>query len=241
MSEQIEKDLVLLGATAIEDRLQDGVPECIATLKRAGIKIWVLTGDKLETAISIGFATCLLNHDMNLIVIREGRKGSGGIGVYEQLRKAAEFFSNDPEIQKSLREMQAPAPAESNGTPRPSMSNLRSMSIGADSILSMPTTSRPGGYALVIDGVALKHALEKWRPLLLSLACKCKGVICCRVSPLQKAEVVKLVKHGRDALTCAIGDGANDVSMIQVILSEYILYENHMTQYSRLTFNFPYF
>jgi phospholipid-translocating ATPase len=51
VSDELERDLRLLGATAIEDKLQDGVPETIADLKRAGIKIWVATGDKLETAI----------------------------------------------------------------------------------------------------------------------------------------------------------------------------------------------
>jgi phospholipid-translocating ATPase len=51
ISDELEQDLRLLGATAIEDQLQDGVPETIADLKRAGIKIWVATGDKLETAI----------------------------------------------------------------------------------------------------------------------------------------------------------------------------------------------
>ena len=51
VSDEIERDLQLLGATAIEDRLQDGVPEVIADLKVAGIKIWVATGDKMETAI----------------------------------------------------------------------------------------------------------------------------------------------------------------------------------------------
>ena len=52
-SDELERDLRLLGATAIEDKLQDGVPEAIADLKRAGIKIWVATGDKLETAIGM--------------------------------------------------------------------------------------------------------------------------------------------------------------------------------------------
>jgi len=51
MSDEMERELRLLGATAIEDKLQDGVPEAIADLKRAGIKVWVATGDKLETAI----------------------------------------------------------------------------------------------------------------------------------------------------------------------------------------------
>jgi len=56
VSDEIERDLLLLGATAIEDKLQDGVPETIADLKKAGIKIWVLTGDKLETAIGVSFS-----------------------------------------------------------------------------------------------------------------------------------------------------------------------------------------
>ena len=55
VAELIEKDLVLIGCTAIEDKLQEGVPICIETLARAGIKIWVLTGDKMETAINIAY------------------------------------------------------------------------------------------------------------------------------------------------------------------------------------------
>ena len=54
VAEQIEKDLILLGATAIEDKLQQGVPDTIQVLLDAGIKIWILTGDKQETAINIG-------------------------------------------------------------------------------------------------------------------------------------------------------------------------------------------
>jgi phospholipid-transporting ATPase len=55
VGELIEKELILLGCTAIEDKIQEGVPTCIETLSRAGIKIWVLTGDKMETAINIGY------------------------------------------------------------------------------------------------------------------------------------------------------------------------------------------
>lgn len=55
VAELIEKDLILIGCTAIEDKLQEGVPTCIETLARAGIKIWMLTGDKMETAINIGY------------------------------------------------------------------------------------------------------------------------------------------------------------------------------------------
>ena len=55
MGELIEKNLILIGCSAIEDKLQEGVPTCIETLSRAGIKIWVLTGDKMETAINIAY------------------------------------------------------------------------------------------------------------------------------------------------------------------------------------------
>lgn len=61
MAELIEKDLVLIGCTAIEDKLQEGVPSCIETLSRAGIKIWVLTGDKMETAINIAYGEFIVN------------------------------------------------------------------------------------------------------------------------------------------------------------------------------------
>ena len=70
-AELIEKDLTLLGATAIEDKLQDGVPDTIATLMQAGIKVWVLTGDRQETAINIGFSCRLITGDMTLIVVNE--------------------------------------------------------------------------------------------------------------------------------------------------------------------------
>ena len=65
MNELIEYDLELIGSTAIEDRLQDGVGETIKFMKDAGIKVWVLTGDKIETAINIGFSSKLLDFEMH--------------------------------------------------------------------------------------------------------------------------------------------------------------------------------
>jgi phospholipid-transporting ATPase len=70
-AEMIEKDLVLLGATAIEDKLQDGVPDTIHTLMEAGIRVWVLTGDRQETAINIGFSCKLITPDMLMLVCNE--------------------------------------------------------------------------------------------------------------------------------------------------------------------------
>lgn len=64
---EFERDLVLVGATCVEDRLQDNVPETISDLQSAGIKIWMLTGDKLETAENIGYSCKLLNKNMEII------------------------------------------------------------------------------------------------------------------------------------------------------------------------------
>lgn len=66
---EMEKDFTLVGSTAIEDKLQDGVGETIQFIKDAGIKVWVLTGDKVETAINIGYSCCLLNNGMNQFLI----------------------------------------------------------------------------------------------------------------------------------------------------------------------------
>ncbi|KAG0200243.1 hypothetical protein BGX28_006650 [Mortierella sp. GBA30] len=172
--EIIEHSLILLGGTAIEDRLQEGVPECIALLSRAGIKLWVLTGDKTETAINIGFACNLLQRDMILIIIQAQDKED----TREQLMKALDKFWG--------RE--------------------------ADKDPSLVNKS----HALIIDGETLKYGLSpSLNGLLLDVSKRCKSVICCRVSPLQKAKVVSMVKRGLDVMTLSIGDGANDVSMIQ--------------------------
>ncbi|RPB02219.1 phospholipid-translocating P-type ATPase [Choiromyces venosus 120613-1] len=170
-AELIEKELYLLGATAIEDRLQDGVPDTIHTLQTAGIKVWVLTGDRQETAINIGMSCKLISEDMNLVIVNE---------------EDMESTRND--LSKKLAAIKA------------------QKSSGAE----------PEALALIIDGRSLTFALEKdLEKTFLDLAVLCKAVLCCRVSPLQKALVVKLVKRHLKAILLAIGDGANDVSMIQ--------------------------
>eukprot|EP00741_Cyanophora_paradoxa_P005048 tig00000851_g4890.t1 len=171
-AELIEKELVLVGATAIEDKLQEGVPDAIATLAAAGIKIWVLTGDKVETAINIGFSCRLLTDKMVLIVINEETKKD----VRESLLSKREQY-------KEL--------------------------IGFES----------ENLAVIVDGKALRFVMEEKELMELFLTiCKiCKAVVACRVSPLQKAQVVKMVKDNvkPTPMTLAIGDGANDVTMIQ--------------------------
>ncbi|OCK83559.1 putative phospholipid-transporting ATPase [Lepidopterella palustris CBS 459.81] len=170
-AEIIEHDFTLLGATAIEDKLQEGVPDTIHTLQEAGIKIWVLTGDRQETAINIGMSCKLISEDMTLLIVNED---------------SAEATRDN--LSKKLNA-------------------IRSQSAGG---------IERDVLALVIDGKSLTFALERdMEKTFLDLAVMCKAVICCRVSPLQKALVVKLVKRHLKAILLAIGDGANDVSMIQ--------------------------
>lgn len=92
LSNSIEQNLTLVGATAIEDKLQDGVPETISQLRAAGIKIWVLTGDKIETAINIGFSCALLTSDQLRIII----DGNNTEEVRRQLKEARYSQKKDP-------------------------------------------------------------------------------------------------------------------------------------------------
>ncbi|XP_020583022.1 phospholipid-transporting ATPase 1 [Phalaenopsis equestris] len=173
----IESNLTILGASGIEDKLQDGVPEAIESLRQAGIKVWVLTGDKQETAISIGYSCKLLTGDMNQFIINSNSKES---------------------CKKSLEE------ALSTAT----------------KVSTMPLAGLGGGrtpLALIIDGKSLLYILEtELEDELFKVATLCDVVLCCRVAPLQKAGIVALIKKRTDDMTLAIGDGANDVSMIQM-------------------------
>ncbi|PKU70255.1 probable phospholipid-transporting ATPase 8 [Dendrobium catenatum] len=185
-AEKIERGLILLGATAVEDSLQKGVPECIDKLAQAGIRIWVLTGDKLETAINIGFACHLLRKDMKQIIITLDELDPSVFtkGDDEALKKASH-----ESVTRQLHEAQFKA-------------NISER----NSVL----------YALIIDGNSLAFALSKdLERSFFDLASVCASVICCRTSPKQKALVARLVKRTTKKTTLAIGDGANDVGMLQ--------------------------
>ncbi|XP_031652506.1 phospholipid-transporting ATPase IB isoform X5 [Oncorhynchus kisutch] len=195
--ELLEKDLLLLGATAIEDRLQAGVPETIATLMKADIKIWVLTGDKQETAINIGYSCRLVSHGMSLIIVNEDSLDGGFYSVTVGTRvwlskdwRVCFFVCSQVEATRATLTAHCTSLGDSLG--------------------------KENELALIIDGQTLKYALSfELRQAFLDLALSCKAVICCRVSPLQKSEIVDMVKKHVKAITLAIGDGANDVGMIQ--------------------------
>ncbi|XAR55871.1 Phospholipid-translocating ATPase [Bertholletia excelsa] len=184
---KIEKDLILLGATAVEDKLQNGVPECIDKLAQAGIKLWVLTGDKMETAINIGFACSLLRQGMKQIII------SLETPEIKALEKVGE---QDVIAQASKRSV------------------LHQINEGKAQVTASRGDSEV--FALIIEGKSLAYALEDdIKKIFLELAVGCASVICCRSSPKQKAMVTRLVKSGSGKTTLAIGDGANDVGMLQ--------------------------
>ncbi|XP_026958839.1 LOW QUALITY PROTEIN: phospholipid-transporting ATPase VD [Sagmatias obliquidens] len=185
---RLENKLTLLGATGIEDRLQEGVPESIEALHKAGIKIWMLTGDKQETAVNIAYACKLLEPDDKLFILNTESKNACEMLMDTILKELQKKNPASPEQASSEAFHQPPAPPDSG---------LRA--------------------GLVINGRTLEFALqESLQRRFLELAARCHAVVCCRATPLQKSEVVRLVRSHLRVMTLAIGDGANDVSMIQV-------------------------
>lgn len=168
--EKMESNLTLLGATGVEDQLQEGVQETLESLRAAGIKVWILTGDKVETAVNISFSCGHLKPSARQLYLT-GHSSSET--CYQTLK-----------------------------THRAQVSRERQQHFG-----------------LIVDGQSLYFALnatEKHKEAFSEVCKACTAVICCRMSPLQKCQVVQLVKgFSEKPITAAIGDGANDVSMIQ--------------------------
>eukprot|EP00002_Diphylleia_rotans_P033013 TRINITY_DN698_c0_g1_i5.p1 TRINITY_DN698_c0_g1~~TRINITY_DN698_c0_g1_i5.p1 ORF type:complete len:1131 (+),score=233.03 TRINITY_DN698_c0_g1_i5:80-3472(+) len=322
---KLEKDIHLIGVTAIEDRLQEGVPETIAQLSKANIKVWVLTGDKQETAINIGYSCNILKREGITYIV----KGDNPVAVEEKLTRLRRFMDDkgytdrdlsqsnsfswkncwpqidseqasydytDMDSQRMVADAAWGASSsekkqEHVGSPvlrmfvrgesqttfsgsylqaqdlvrsgeGSKLDNIPTLiksdsyaalsdqdslleesfaqksdalvSAGdptnychqdlkktADSLLSSSTQSITSSkhlptLGLVIDGESITHALEYHKDLFLDVAQRCHSVICCRMSPLQKALVVRTVQDSEKKPIClAIGDGGNDVSMIQ--------------------------
>ncbi|XP_047272952.1 phospholipid-transporting ATPase VB isoform X4 [Homo sapiens] len=191
-AQHLENQLTLLGATGIEDRLQEGVPDTIATLREAGIQLWVLTGDKQETAVNIAHSCRLLNQTDTVYTINtENQETCESI-----LNCALEELKQFRELQKPDRKL--------FGFRLPSKT---------PSITSEAVVPEAG---LVIDGKTLNAIFQgKLEKKFLELTQYCRSVLCCRSTPLQKSMIVKLVRDKLRVMTLSIGDGANDVSMIQ--------------------------
>ncbi|XP_075824283.1 putative phospholipid-transporting ATPase IIB isoform X8 [Microtus pennsylvanicus] len=158
--ESLEREMELLCLTGVEDQLQADVRPTLEMLRNAGIKIWMLTGDKLETATCIAKSSHLVSRTQDIHVFR---------------------------------------PVTNRG----------------EAHLELNAFRRKHDCALVISGDSLEVCLRYYEHELVELACQCPAVVCCRCSPTQKAHIVTLLRQHTRKRTCAIGDGGNDVSMIQ--------------------------
>ncbi|XP_074286678.1 phospholipid-transporting ATPase 2 isoform X2 [Silene latifolia] len=166
--QKIEHDFEILGVSAIEDHLQEGVPETIEALRKAGINFWMLTGDKQDTAIQIALSCNFISPEpKGQLLLIDGKTAD--------------------EVRRNLERV------------------LLTMRI---------TTAEPKDVAFVIDGWALEIALKFYKKAFSELAILSRTALCCRVTPSQKAQLVQLIKSC-DYRTLAIGDGGNDVRMIQ--------------------------
>ncbi|KAK6741578.1 hypothetical protein RB195_009443 [Necator americanus] len=168
VAEKIEKNMTLVGATAIEDKLQEYVPETVQALMAADMRVWMLTGDKRETAINIAHSCALCNPGTELLTVDK-------YTFEETYTKLVQLAERSKQLDDEKKE-----------------------------------------FAMVIDGKSLVHALVgECRTYFGELALRCRAVVCCRMSPMQKAEVVEMVRSIGNHVVMAVGDGANDVAMIQ--------------------------
>eukprot|EP01127_Copromyxa_protea_P005370 TRINITY_DN1530_c0_g2_i1.p1 TRINITY_DN1530_c0_g2~~TRINITY_DN1530_c0_g2_i1.p1 ORF type:complete len:1069 (-),score=174.29 TRINITY_DN1530_c0_g2_i1:65-3271(-) len=166
----IERDLIVLGVLAIEDKLQEKVPETIRALREADIKVWMLTGDKFSTAKQIALSCSLITSDSEdcLLAIQESSSMN--------IAQCIDYY-------------------------------LQSLERKRDSL-------EENDMSLIIEGKWLQIVLDTMPEKFIRLSTHAKTVICCRVTPQQKASVVRLIKE-QGYVTLSIGDGGNDVAMIQ--------------------------
>ena len=166
--DEMETNFKLIGSTAIEDELQDNVDKIINDLMQTGMRVWMLTGDKLDTAKNIAFSCKLFKKEMKIMEIKEH-------ATSEELKSELTIKLNDKVFDDD------------------------SINIG-----------------LLIGGEELEKifADNELLNLFFELSVNCLSVVCSRVSPKQKGQLVNLIKTTEKAITLAIGDGANDVGMI---------------------------
>ncbi|KAM5308869.1 phospholipid-transporting ATPase IK isoform 4-T4 [Glossophaga mutica] len=238
--EEMEQNLQLLGATAIEDRLQDGVLETIQCLKQGNIKVWVLTGDKPETVVNIGFACQLLSEDMLILEEKEiaqvleaywvrnnnllSGEGSLKNQLLSQVKMAmvisGEFLdqlllslSKEPRVLVQSVNVDAEESWQEPGERRPDFLQARRTSLMRRTL--GPWLRSTGLVPQSKEPNTHESPQVRRERAFVELASRCQAVICCRMTPKQKALIVALVKKYQNVVTLAIGDGANDVNMIK--------------------------
>ena len=234
---EIEINLDLIGVTGIEDKLQNGVPEAISAMRNGGIKVWVLTGDKVDTAINIGFACEVMTDGEKKE--RMKKKKNKLFGFLAFWNYDFDFISNFTDnilslslflfflyfpstemtvIELNCKNAEVKATLQLNNDGEPTSTCLKSK---LDEALQLCNDST-NECVVVIDTYFLSSIVNnKQGDAFLKLAAKCKSVVAARVSPDQKGEIVRMVrieaiKNNNDGLvTLAVGDGANDVTMIK--------------------------
>ena len=226
--EAIENNFELLGATIVEDKLQDQVPETIEQLKFAKIKFWVLTGDKMNTALNIGYSCNLISKDQQIFKLQLDRDKNLDSN-FESNFLINKFFSDFNSYLKKLAEKYNIIPDVSPSNERKSISmdiqqelSSNSESISYENInlalyktLEQKNYTEP--YSIIIEAPILISLFEdeSQTEKFLSICYNSNSVLCCRVSPFQKSQIVQKMKQfAPDSVTLAIGDGSNDVSMI---------------------------
>ncbi|KAL4496984.1 hypothetical protein ABPG72_002140 [Tetrahymena utriculariae] len=160
VAELLEVDMELLAVTGVEDKLQDEVCSTIESMRQGGIKIWMLTGDKVETAKCIAISAGLQSRNQEIYEIK------------------------DETDEMAIREL------------------INKFSHKSDCVL-------------LIDGVSLARVIQSCSKIFFETACQAPAVICCRCAPKQKAEVTEMLKKYSKKRVLCIGDGGNDVGMIQ--------------------------
>ena len=252
----IENNLILIGGTVVEDKLQDKVPETIKELRSAGIKIWVLTGDKLDTAETIGHSCNLLSKEQRLFTLKV-MPGDDEAKVREDpYPEMIQFFSefqdfieglvkkynldikylkknkndllnqnysynfNNENIDNLdnynmdiLSDLSNPVPPSSNK----SNYSMKSKIIDFDTFKYLKEKGILEPFSIIIEAPILCGLFkdEEWTENFLNIAYNSNTVICCRVSPSQKSQVIRKMKNfDENVVALAIGDGGNDVSMI---------------------------
>ncbi|KAI2649470.1 putative phospholipid-transporting ATPase IIA [Labeo rohita] len=199
--ESLEMEMELLCLTGVEDQLQADVRPTLEILRNAGIKVWMLTGDKLETATCTAKNAHLVTRNQDIHVFRPQQFLETEDNGWHNIKTGTSF------------------PADRSGIWIDFLLDANGIQIEvttrSEAHLELNAFRRKHDCALVISGDSLEVCLKYYEYEFMELACQCPAVVCCRCAPTQKAQIVRLLQERTGKLTCAVGDGGNDVSMIQ--------------------------
>ena len=218
----IECDFELLGGTILEDKLQHKVPETISALKLADIKIWVLTGDKMDTVENIGIGCNLLSYDEKIFKIRiltkkENNEEDENESLLEIKNFMEEFKTflnnlNDDEKENNNLKIYKNIKPKSDDKISFNHSDLKS-----EYLFDLKQKNLMKNFSIIIESPLLNNIFknDELTQKFLTIAQYATTVMCCRASPYQKSQVVQEIKKfNSSAVTLAIGDGRNDISML---------------------------